>query len=165
MSFSAAGGPDTETVVEKTSRHGLSTPTTHSIKSDHYSPKIVDAPEKPLNEADKVSLGSGKATSSQSKRSRKTSISFTSTVEYSQTPFDQCVHQVKDLCPLLWPSPPKTHLDVKPSRVERLLAKNRMGEMFLPKKESFHSSFYSTKRNSDSLTTWRRLQSSHRHND
>ena len=154
MSFPAAEGPDIEAVVEMTSQQAPIAPTEHSIKPDHVSSEFVDAPEEPMAETDNVSPesekatsskskkskdtnvspGSEKATSSQSKNSKNTDVSFTSTVEYSQTPFDQYIHQVKELCHLLWPSSPKVPQDFKTSRVERLLAKNRMAEMFLPKR-------------------------------
>ena len=141
MSFPAAEGPDTEAVVETTSQQGPSAPTDNPIKPDHVSSEFVDAPEEPIAETDNISPGSEKATSSQSKKtssqskdSKNTDVSFTSTVEYSQTPFDQYINQVKELCHLLWPSSPKVPQDVKTSRVERLLAKNRMAEIFLPKR-------------------------------
>ena len=142
MSFPAAEGPDTEAVVETTLQQGPNaTPTEHSIKPDHDSSEFVDAPEEPMAETDSISHGSEKATSSpskktssQSKKSKNTDVSFTSTVEYSQTPFDQYIHQVKELCHLLWPSSPKVPQDVKTSRVERLLIKNRMAELLLPKR-------------------------------
>ena len=141
MSFPAAEDPAIEAVVETTSQQAPSAPTEHSIKPDHVSSEFVDAPEEPMAETDNISPMSEKATSSQSKKtssqsknSKNTDVSFTSTVEYSQTPFDQYIHQVKELCHLLWPSSPKVPQDVKTSRVERLLAKNRMAEMFLPKR-------------------------------
>ena len=141
MSFPAAEDPAIEAVVETTSQQAPSAPTEHSIKPDHVSSEFVDAPEEPMAETDNISPVSEKATSSQSKKtssqsknSKNTDVSFTSTVEYSQTPFDQYIHQVKELCHLLWPSSPKVPQDVKTSRVERLLAKNRMAEMFLPKR-------------------------------
>ena len=154
MSFPAAEGPDTEAVIETVSQQAPSASTEHSIKPDHVSSEFVDAPEEPMAETDivspgsekatssqsenskntNVSPGSEKATSSQSKNSKNTDVSFTSTVEYSQTPFDQYIHQVKELCHLLWPAAPKVPQDVKTSRVERLLTKNRMTEIFLPKR-------------------------------
>ena len=133
MSFPAAEGPDTEIVAEKTSRQALHAPTWHSIKPDGVSSEFVDAPEKPLSETDDMSPGSEKPASSQSKESK---ISFTSTIEYSQTPFDQYTHQVKELCHLLWNSSPKVLQDVKTSRIERLFggANNRVTGILLPKK-------------------------------
>ncbi len=125
-------GPDTETVVEETSRQALSTPTGHSVSSDHDLPKFVDALEKPQSESDNKSPKSEQSTTSQPKGSNNSDVSFTSTVEYSQTPFDQYIHQVKELCHLLWPSSPKVSQDVKMSRVER--ARNRVTEIMLSKR-------------------------------
>lgn len=134
MSLPAAEGPSIEAVVETTSQQELSAPASHAIKPDNVSSEFVDAPEKPMTETDNISPGSEEATSNQSKKSKTTDISFTSTVEYSHTPFDQYVHQVKELCHLLWPSSPPVSPDVKTSRVERLLARNRIAEIFLPKR-------------------------------
>lgn len=136
MSFQAAEGPDTETVVEKTSRQAPHAPTWHSIKPDGVSSEFVDAPEKPLSETDNMAPGSEKAISSQSKKSNNSNVSFTSTVEYSQTPFDQYIHQVKELCHLLWNPSPKVSHDFRTSRIERLFggANNRVAGILLPKK-------------------------------
>lgn len=134
MSLPAAEGPSIEAVIETTSQQELSAPPSHSVKPDHVSSEFVDAPEKPINETDNISPGSEEAKSNQSKKSETSDVSFTSTVEYSHTPFDQYVHQVKELCHLLWPSPPPISPDVKTSRVERLLARNRVAEIFLPKR-------------------------------
>ena len=154
MSFPSTEGPDIEAVAETTSQQAPCVPTEHSIKADHASSEFVDAPEEPMAKTDNISPGSEKATSNQSKKSKNTDVSagsekatsgqsknskntdvsFTSTVEYSQTPFDQYIHQVRELCHLLWPSPPKVPQDVKTSRVERLLAKNRVAEIFLSRR-------------------------------
>ena len=130
----AEKGPDADPIAEKPPRQASSTPTWHSIKSDHVSPEFVDAPEEPLAETDNMSPGSEKATPSQSKRSKTSDVSFTSTVEYSQTPFDQYTHQVKELCHLLWPPSPNVSQNIKTSRVERLLARNRVADILLPKR-------------------------------
>ena len=134
MSFPAAEGPDTEIVSEKTPQQPPSAPTCHSSKPDGVSSEFVDAPERPLSETDNRTAGSEKAVSSKSKNSNESNASFTSTVEYDQTPFDQYTHQVKELCHLLWPPSPKISQDVKSSRVERLLAKNRVAGVLLPKR-------------------------------
>ena len=134
MSFPAAESLNTEAVVETTSQHAPAAPTWHSIKPYHVSSEFVDAPEEPMTETNNTSPRSEEATSNQSEKSKNTNVSFTSTVEYSQTPFDQYIHQVKELCHLIWPSSPPTSQDVKTSRVERLLAKNRVVEIFLPRK-------------------------------
>lgn len=134
MSSPAAEGPDTETVVEKASRQPSSAPTWHSIKPDGVSSEFVDALERPLSETDNMKPGSEKADSRTSKKSNKSDVSFTSTMEYGQTPFDQYTHQVKELCHLLWPPSPKFAQDVKTSRVERLLANNRVTGGLLPKR-------------------------------
>ena len=136
MSFPAAESPDMEAVVEKTSRQALSAPTWHSIKPDGISPEIVNAPEGPLGETDGKSPKSEKEDSSQSKKSNNSNVSFTSTVEYSQTPFDQYDVQVKELCHHLWNPSPKVPQSVKSSRIERLfgVADNRMTGFLLPKR-------------------------------
>ena len=134
MSFPVTEGPDTEAVAETTSQQAPSAPTGHSIEPDHVSSEFVDAPEVPIPETDDIPTGSEEATSSQSKESKNTDVSFTSTIKYGQTSFDQYIHQVKELCHLLWPPSPKVSQDIKASRVERLLAKNRMREIFLPKR-------------------------------
>lgn len=134
MSLPAAEGPSIKAVVETTSQHEISAPASYPIKPDHVSSEFVDASEKPLIETDNISPGSEEATSNRSKNSRTTDISCTSTVEYSHTPFDQYVHQVKELCHLLWSSSPPVSLEAKTSRVERLLARNRVAEIFLSKK-------------------------------
>lgn len=134
MAFPAAEGPDTEAVVEKTSRQPPSAPTWHSIKPDGVSSEFVDAPERPLSETENMTPGSDKADSRKSKKSNESNVSFTSTIEYDQTPFDQYIHQVKELTHLLWPPLPKISQDVKTSRVERLLANNRVAGVLLPKR-------------------------------
>ena len=134
MSSPAAEGPDTETVVEKVSRQPSSAPTSHSIKPDGVSSEFVDAPERPLSETDNTKPGSEKAVSRKSKKSNESDVSFTSTLEYGQTPFDQYTHQVEELCHLLWPPSPKVAQGVKTSRVERLLANNRVTGVLLPKR-------------------------------
>ena len=134
MSSPTAEGPDTETVVEKALRQPSSAPTWHSIKPDGVSSEFVDAPERPLSETDNMKPGSEKADSHKSKKSNKSDVSFTSTMEYGQTPFDQYTHQVKELCHLLWPPSPKVAQEVKTSRVERLLANNRVTGGLLPKR-------------------------------
>lgn len=136
MLFPAAEGPDTEMVDEKVSRQAPHAPTWHSIKPDGVSSEFVDAPEKPLSETDDMPPGSGKSMSRQSKNSNSSNVSFTSTIEYSQTPFDQYTHQVKELCHLLWNSSPKVFQDIKPSRIERLFggANNRVAGILLPKR-------------------------------
>lgn len=134
MSFPAAEGPDTEIVIEKTPRQSPSAPTSPSIKPDGVSSEFVDAPERPLSETDNRTAGPEKAVSRKSKKSNESNASFTSTVEYDQTPFNQYTHQVKELCHLLWPPSPKVSEDVKTSRVGRLLAKNRVAGVLLPKR-------------------------------
>ncbi len=134
MSSPAAEGPDTETVVLKASRQPSSAPTWHSIKPDGVSSEFVDALERPLSEIDNMKPGSEKADSRTSKKPNKSDVSFTSTMEYGQTPFDQYTHQVKELCHLLWPPSPKVAQDVKTSRVGRLLANNRVPGVLLPKR-------------------------------
>lgn len=134
MSFPAAEGPDTEMVVEKVSLQAKSAPTEHLIQPDGVSSEFVDAPEKPLSETDFMSLRSEKVDSCESKKSNHSNVSCTSTVEYSQTPFDQYIHQVKELCHLLWPPSPRIPQDVRTSRAERLLGRNRVTGILLPKK-------------------------------
>lgn len=136
MSFPTGEGPDTGTVLEKIARQVPYAPTWHSIKPDGVSSEFVDAPEKPLNETENMSLGSEGPSSSRSKRASNSSTSFTSTVEYSQTPFNQYAHQVKELCHLLWNPTPKVSQEVKTSRIERLFggANNRVAGVLLPKK-------------------------------
>lgn len=89
-----------------------------------------------MSEIDTISPESEKATSSQSKKSDKSNVSFTSTVEYSQTAFNEYAQQVKELCHLLWNPSPKAPQDVQSSRIERLFggAKNRAAGMLLPRK-------------------------------
>lgn len=134
MSFPAAEGPDTEKVVENASPQITSAPTGSSTQPDRVSSEFVDAPEKPPSETENMTPGSEKADSRKSKTSNDSDVSFTSTVEYSQTPFDQYIHQVKELCNLLWPPSPKLSQGVKTSRAERLLGRNRMTEILLPKR-------------------------------
>ena len=134
MSFPAAEGLDTEKVVEKASLQTTSAPTGDSIQPDRVSSEFVDAPEKPPSETDNVTPKSEKADSCKSEKSNDSNVSFTSTVEYSQTPFDEYIHRVKELCNLLWPPSPKIPQDVKTSRAERLLGRNRMTGILLPKR-------------------------------
>lgn len=134
MSFPAAEGPDTEMVVENASPQTTSASKGHSIQPDRNSSEFLDAPEQPPSETDNLTPGSEKADSGKSKQSNDSNVSFTSTVEYSQTPFDQYIHQVKELCHLLWPPSPKPSQDVKASRAERLLGRNRMTGILLPKR-------------------------------
>ena len=137
MSSPAAEGMDIDAIAETNPQQALSAPTG---EPDHVSSEFVDAPEEPMTEKDIIahtspsSPTSEKATSSQSNNSNTTVVSETSTLQYSQTPFDQYIHQVKELCHLLWPSSPKLPQEVKSSRVERLLAKNRVADIFLPKR-------------------------------
>ena len=142
MSEPAAESSVAGKAVETAPQDALTVPTEHSSKPDQILPESSDAPEELLRETEDTSAGSEKATSSRSKRSRTSDVSETSTLEYSQTPFDEYTHQVKELCHLLWPSPPKILQAVKISRVERLLGKNRVAEMFLPKRS--HSARAST---------------------
>lgn len=128
MSFPVAEGPDTEMVIETVSPQVPSAPT------DRVSSEFVDAPEKPSSETDDVTPGSEKAGSGKSKQSNDSNVSFTSTVEYSQTPFDQYILQVKELCHLLWPPSPNLSQQIKPSRAERLLGRNRVTGILLPKR-------------------------------
>ena len=134
MSFPAAEGPDTEMIVERVSPQVTSAPTSHSVQPDRVSSEFVDAPEKPPSETDDVTPGSEKTDSRKSKSSNDSNVSFTSTVEYSQTPFDQYIHQVKELCNLLWPPSPIISQDIKASRAERLLGRNRVTGILLPKR-------------------------------
>ncbi|KAL9134692.1 MAG: hypothetical protein Q9175_004130 [Cornicularia normoerica] len=136
MFFPAAEGPDTETVVEKTSRQAPSAPAWYAIMPDGLSSECVDAPERPLSEIGKMSPASEKATSSQSKKSNSSSVSFTSTIEYNQTSFDQYTHQVKELCHRLWNPSPQVPQDFKTSRIERLFrgADNRVAGLLIPKR-------------------------------
>lgn len=136
MSLPAVEGPDTEKIVEKTARQAPYAPTWHLIKPDDVSSKFVDAPANPGNEAENKSLGSKRPTSSQTKKASNSSASFTSTVEYSQTPFDQYTHQVRELCQLLWNPTRKVPQEVKVSRIERFFggANNRVAGVLLPKK-------------------------------
>lgn len=133
MSFPAGKDPDTEKLVNETQL----APRWHSIKPDGVSFEFVDALERPLSERDKMSPELDEATSNKSERSNNSNLSFTSTVEYSQTPFDEFTHQVKELCHLLWDtSLPRPSQDVKSSRIERLLdgASHRVAGILLPKK-------------------------------
>ena len=139
MSFSAREGPD-----EETSRQP-SAPTCHSTKPDNVSSEFVDAPEKPLNETENLSLGPEKEDSDKLKKSNSSNISLTSTVEYDQTPFDQYTHQVKELCQLLFPPSSKAFQDIKSSRIDRLLAKNRLAGMLLIKRSRSAQASASTK--------------------
>lgn len=134
MSFPAAEGPDTEKIVENASPQTTSAPTGHSIQPDRVSSEFVDAPEEPPSETDNVTPRSEKADSCKSEKSNDSNVSFTSTVEYSQTPFDQYIHQVKELCNLLWPPSPIISQDVRASRAERLLGRNRVTGILLPKR-------------------------------
>ena len=134
MTSPVADDPDTETAAEESSSQALTATARHSIEPDRTSSVFVDAPEERPGDRDMLPADSEKAASIPSKRSKSSPVSITSTVEYSQTPFEQYTQQVKELCHLLWPSSPKVSQDVKVSRVERLLTKNRVAEILLPKK-------------------------------